>query len=91
MKVHGHTYGGKCKYVEWIYFIFIFYESHYDETYEEVDHEGGLICDLNEILKLRRENMLLKDKLSQILGEKEWIIVSQNIQVEKVEETKRIE
>jgi hypothetical protein len=38
--------------------------------YEEFDPKGEHICDQNEITKLKRENMLLREKLSQILEEK---------------------
>jgi hypothetical protein len=49
---------------------------------EKVDPEGELTCDQNEITKLRRENMLLKEKLSQSLEEKEKII---KVQIEEAE------
>jgi hypothetical protein len=46
--------------------------SKYED--EIVEHKGEPTCDQDEITNLRRENMLLKEKLSQSIEEKEEII-----------------
>jgi hypothetical protein len=48
--------------------------------YEIAKHKGELICDQDEITNLKRENMLLKEQLSQSLEEKEKII---KVQIEE--------
>ena len=60
--------------------------SENEEKYkrnEEFVLEWQMICALDEIKKLRRGNLFLKEQLSQSLEENERIIVGLNTQLEE--------